>query len=223
MGDPRAEELIAALAAAVVEADAGDPRSLAAVRDALEAARRRSALPAALESAAETLLAGLAEGAGEGRAGAALADLGRLLDGDRRPAPAAGGRVERDAETVDLIGDFIEESTEALTRADELLLAIEKSGPDPSKVHALFRVFHTIKGVAGFLDLVEIVSLAHATEGLLNLARDKQLDLDGEAFDVVFDATALLRRMLDELHRAVEARVAVPADPDVPALVARID
>jgi two-component system chemotaxis sensor kinase CheA len=220
MGDPRAEEVIAALAAAVVEAEVGDPRSLAAVRAALEAARQGSTLPAPLAAAADAILAGLA---GPGTAGAALAELGRLLDGDRRPTPSPGGRVERDAETVDLIGDFIEESTEALTRADELLLGIEKSGPDPAKVHALFRVFHTIKGVAGFLDLVEIVSLAHATEGLLNLARDKQLDLDGEAFDVVFDATALLRRMLDELHKAVEARIAVPVDPDVPSLVARID
>jgi two-component system chemotaxis sensor kinase CheA len=220
MGEPRAEELIATLAAAVVEADPGDERSLVAVRDALGAARRAGALPPALAAAAEPLLARLG---GPGGAGDALAELGRLLDGERAPSPPSTGRVERDTETVDLIGDFIEESTEALTRADELLLAIEKGGPDPGKVHALFRVFHTIKGVAGFLELTEIVSLSHSTEGLLNLAREKQIDLDGEAFDVVFEATALLRRQLDELRHAVEASVAAPVDPEVAALAARID
>jgi two-component system chemotaxis sensor kinase CheA len=221
MGDPRAEALIAALAAAVVEADAADAGSLASVREALEAARSRSALPPALADAADAVGSMLAA---QATAGDALAELGRLLDADRTPARPrpASGPVTRDTETVDLIGDFVEESTEALSRADELLLAIEKSGPDPAKVHALFRVFHTIKGVAGFLELPEIVSLAHATEGLLNLAREKQIDLDGEPFDVVFDATALLRRQLEELHRAVSARVAVPSDPDVPALVERI-
>jgi two-component system chemotaxis sensor kinase CheA len=220
MGDPRDEELVAALAAAVVEADAADAPSLAAVREALAAARRRAVLPGALEAAADGLLARLATADG---AGAALSELGRLLDGDRKPSPRPTGHVERDTETVDLIGDFIEEATEALARADELLLGIEKSGPDPAKVHALFRVFHTIKGVAGFLELQEVVSLAHATEGLLNLAREKQIDLDGEPFDVVFDATALLRRQLDDLHRAVEARVAVAVDPEVAMLVVRID
>jgi two-component system chemotaxis sensor kinase CheA len=222
MAERRGEDLLAALAAAVVEADPKDARSLASVRTALDAARRAQALSRALAEAADGLLARLQP---RGDAAAALAELGRLLDEGARPAkPApAGGRVERDTETVDLIGDFIEESTEALTRADELLLAIEKGGPDPAKVHALFRVFHTVKGVAGFLELPEIVSLAHATEGLLNLAREKQLELDGEPFDVVFDATALLRRQLEELHRAVEASVAAPVDPDVPALVARIE
>jgi two-component system chemotaxis sensor kinase CheA len=220
MGIPRADELVAALAAAVVEADAADARSLAAVRDALVAARDAAEAPQGLAAAADGLLERLS--AADGAAGA-LAELGRLLDGEPRPAPPTSGRVERDAETIDLIGDFIEESTEALTRADELLLAIEKGVPDPAKVHALFRVFHTIKGVAGFLELPEIVSLSHATEGLLNLAREKQIDLDGEAFDVVFDATALLRAQLEELHRAVDAGVAVPAEPEVAALTERIN
>jgi two-component system chemotaxis sensor kinase CheA len=211
---------MAALAAAVVEADAGDARSLAAVRDALAAARDVAGAPKELAAAADGLLARLS--AADGAAGA-LAELGWLLDGEPTAAPPTSGRVERDAETIDLIGDFIEESTEALTRADELLLAIEKGVPDPAKVHALFRVFHTIKGVAGFLELPEIVALSHATEGLLNLAREKQIDLDGEAFDVVFDATALLRAQLEELHRAVDAGVAVPVDPEVAALTERIN
>jgi two-component system chemotaxis sensor kinase CheA len=211
---------MAALAAAVVEADAGDARSLAAVRDALAAARDVAGAPKELAAAADGLLARLS--AADGAAGA-LAELGWLLDGEPTAAPPTSGRVERDAETIDLIGDFIEESTEALTRADELLLAIEKGVPDPAKVHALFRVFHTIKGVAGFLELPEIVSLSHATEGLLNLAREKQIDLDGEAFDVVFDATALLRAQLEELHRAVDAGVAIPVDPEVAALTERIN
>src|SRR5512145_2917262 len=89
MANPRAEELIASLAAAVVEADAGDARSLAAVREALGAARSAGVLPAALATAAEALLTRLGK---KKEAAGALADLGRLLDGDRTPAPPKTGR-----------------------------------------------------------------------------------------------------------------------------------
>ena len=54
---------------------------------------------------------------------------------------------------------------------------------------------------AGFLELGEIVSLAHTTETLLNQVREGRQALEGEAFDVTFESTARLRQLLEALQR----------------------
>ena len=215
-------ELMEALAAAVVEADPEDRRSIEEARSALAAAHAARALPSALADEYEELAGELSSEPAE-----ALRRIAQLLGDGQGAKPAAAPQTgaaiaKRDAETVELIGDFLEEGTEGLARADEMLLAIEKSGPDSDKTHALFRVFHTIKGVAGFLELAEIVSLAHITETLLNQVREGKQALQGVVFDVVFESTAALRRLLESLRKAVDAQAALAPDPEVPALVARI-
>jgi two-component system, chemotaxis family, sensor kinase CheA len=209
------------LAAAVVEADAEDARSLEDAARALEAARAAGKLPPALAAEAGELVVELAGDL----AGEALARIATLLAEAEAPkpaAPAGAASASRDAETIELVGDFLEEGLEGLAKADELLLAIEKNGPDPDKTHALFRVFHTIKGVAGFLELAQIVAPAHTTETLLNQVREGRQALAGEAFDATFEATALLRRLLETLRAAADAGVALEPQPDVGALVARL-
>lgn len=119
-------------------------------------------------------------------------------------APATAATVVRDEETVGLIGEFLSESEEGLSRADQILINVEQSGTSAESVNGLFRVFHTIKGVAGFLELPEITSLAHTTETLLNRCREGAVLLADERLDVVFDATAMVRRMLGELRTAVQ-------------------
>jgi two-component system chemotaxis sensor kinase CheA len=194
---------------------------------ALEAAHLAKALPARLDEEAAELLSELrtADLSAE-----ALRRLGELLGDAQAPAKKAAPVADlsgaassrRDAETVELIGDFLEESSEGLSRADEILLAIEKGEADHEKINALFRVFHTIKGVAGFLELSEIVSLAHTTETLLNLVREGKATLDGDAFDVTFESTALLRQMLEALRRAVDTQSDLESQPGVGGLVTRI-
>jgi two-component system, chemotaxis family, sensor kinase CheA len=221
MADRTPADTLEALAAAVVEADAEDARSLEDAARALEAARLAGALPPALATEANELGVELAGDL----AGEALARIATLLAEAQAPkavAPAGAASASRDAETIELVGDFLEEGLEGLARADELLLAIEQHGPDTDKTHALFRVFHTVKGVAGFLELGQIVSLAHTTETLLNQVREGRQPLAGEAFDATFEATALLRRLLEALRKAVDAGVALEPDPDVAALVARL-
>jgi two-component system chemotaxis sensor kinase CheA len=222
-------DLLDALAAAVVEADADDARSLEELIKALVAAKMGNALSGPLKEEAAEIASELRT---TDLAAEALKRLGQLVaDGQggsqKKPAaPAAAltgaASARRDAETVELIGDFMEESGEGLSRADEILLAIEKGEADHEKINALFRVFHTIKGVAGFLELSEIVSLAHTTETLLNQVREGRQTLEGEAFDVTFESTSRLRQMLDALRRAVDAHADLESDEAVPGLVARI-
>lgn len=137
--------------------------------------------------------------------------------------PATTQRVERDAETVALIGDFLHESAEGLSQGDRLLMNIEKDGVTPESVNALFRVFHTIKGTAGFLELTDIVKLAHTTEAMLNRCRQGELQLGGIVTDLAFDSTTAMRRLLEQLKTAVESGQAVPEEPGLGDLVHTIE
>jgi two-component system, chemotaxis family, sensor kinase CheA len=135
--------------------------------------------------------------------------------------PVVVGKV-RDPDTIALIGEFLSESEESLGRADQILMTVERDGATAESINGLFRVFHTIKGVAGFLELFDIQSLAHTTESLLNGCREGLYALVGERLDLVFDATAMMRKILGDLRVAVESSREFFTHENVAGLVARL-
>ncbi|MEM7235363.1 MAG: Hpt domain-containing protein, partial [Planctomycetota bacterium] len=88
--------------------------------------------------------------------------------------PAAAERAtptalfEADAE---IYNEFIAESNEHVESIESLLLALEKNSDDVEALNALFRAFHTIKGVSAHLGLDDISALSHETESLLDCIR----------------------------------------------------
>ncbi len=126
--------------------------------------------------------------------------------------PAAAGALPSDPEVVALFGEFHDESQESLLQADELLMSLEGAAVDPSTVDALFRIFHTIKGLAGFLDMGSIGVVAHAAETLLDLARENPATLDQHRIDLLLRTTVMVRRILGA------ARVAIDEGTELPAL-----
>ena len=91
------------------------------------------------------------------------------------------------------------------------------------EVDAIFRVFHTMKGVAGFLELSEITTLAHISETLLDQGRKGTRAIAGGVIDLLFDTTALLRRMLGDLRAAMGRGLKPARQSDLPGLVARLE
>lgn len=130
--------------------------------------------------------------------------------------------IERDADTVSLYFDFVSEGEDGLARVDEILLGAERNAIDDERVNELFRVFHTIKGVSGFLEVTSVTALAHATETLLDGARSKKWRLAGATLDVVFEASAAMRELLLTVRASVEAGHAIPESGSLPQLIARI-
>lgn len=130
--------------------------------------------------------------------------------------------VERDADTVSLYFDFVSEGEDGLARVDEILLGAQRGGIDDERVNELFRVFHTIKGVSGFLEAASVTALAHATETLLDGARSKKWTLSGATLDVVFEASAAMRELLLTVRGCVEAGCTIPESGFLPALLERI-
>lgn len=108
-----------------------------------------------------------------------------------------------------LIADFIVEAREHLHEADVQLLNIESDPKNNDALNAVYRSFHTIKGVAGFLNLKDIATLAHATEDLLDRARKGELLLVGAPIDVTFNAVDAMKQMISDVETALSTKKAL--------------
>jgi len=105
------------------------------------------------------------------------------------------------------IQTFCVELTERLGTAQELILKLESGQATEEDRNVLFRLFHTIKGEAGFLKLGLIMELFHNLEGLLDgLRKDKiavtppLIDRLFEGIDLAEKAGAILGEGRDDLE-----------------------
>lgn len=139
---------------------------------------------------------------------------------------AETGSAERvfSAQDMDILSDFILESRESLESIEVRLIDLEEDPSDMEILNAIFRPFHTIKGVSGFLDLFEINRLAHSTENLLDSVRQGSLMVDPEVVDMVLASVDILRRLLFCVETSLgEGGRMAPCDVDIHPLIDRMD
>lgn len=111
----------------------------------------------------------------------------------------------------ELLQDFLTEAGDMLGDVDSKLMELEKRPDDSALLNEIFRGFHTIKGGAGFLNASELVTLCHLTENLFDKLRNNQLTLSAELMDVIFAATAEVRKMFGALQQSQQP-AAAPAE-----------
>jgi two-component system chemotaxis sensor kinase CheA len=99
-----------------------------------------------------------------------------------------------------LIADFVVESREHLVAAEELALALEKEPGDAEAINALFRVFHSIKGLAAFLEFDRVYRFAHEVETLLDYARNRELVVTPAVIDLILASADFLSRCMDAIQ-----------------------
>jgi len=121
-----------------------------------------------------------------------------------------------------LLGDFVAEAAEHLEAADLHLLTLETEPKEEEALNAVFRAFHTIKGVASFLALDQIQSLSHEAESLLARARKGKIVLEGCAIDVTFDAVDALKKLVDSVRDCLSSGDPLALDESIPPLLVRI-
>jgi len=105
---------------------------------------------------------------------------------------------------IDLLTDFVSEAQEHIDNIDSKLLLLEKNPADVDLLNAVFRVFHTIKGAAGFLALDDIAHLAHSTENLLDAARKGDLQLADAKMDIVFESLDTMKKIIANVKLDLE-------------------
>jgi len=137
------------------------------------------------------------------------------------PAPSAASAEPPDGPTVlseppesldfmedmDLLNGFIEETLEHLESIEVNVLELEDNPGDLEIINNIFRPFHTIKGVSGFLNLTNVQTLAHSTENLLDDVRNNKRAMDSEVIEVVLKVGDCLKLMAENLRTAMDEGV----------------
>ncbi|OHB54268.1 MAG: hypothetical protein A2Y12_18540 [Planctomycetes bacterium GWF2_42_9] len=123
---------------------------------------------------------------------------------------------------VALVQDFITESREHIENAEAGLLKLENDASDTEAINLIFRAFHTIKGMAGFLNLKEIQSLSHSAENLLDKARKGTLVLQGQSMDAVFASLDALKKMVSGLKESIDSGKPVHSHPNLDSLLSEL-
>ncbi len=115
-----------------------------------------------------------------------------------------GGDEQREI----LLG-FVEEGVEMLDEVEPLLIELEEyamnSGElDLEVVNTVFRLFHSLKGGAGFLDLNTVNGVTHVAETLLDHIRKGRARLQTDHIDLLTKTCDFIRTLLaqieEELH-----------------------
>ena len=117
------------------------------------------------------------------------------------PAAAPPLPISQDPE---LISDFILESREHLANVESQLLALEQDPGNAEAINAIFRGFHTIKGLAGFLEFGDIQRFAHEVETLLDLARNARIAVDSALIDTILQSADHMTRGLRGVEAALD-------------------
>ena len=125
------------------------------------------------------------------------------------------------AQDPELLGDFVLESRENLLAIETQILKLEREPSDSEALNAAFRGFHTIKGMAGFLELPEVQRISHEVESVLDQARNFQLILTPGAIDVILAGADRLRQWVDRVESLVQNKAAAEPQP-IDDLVERI-
>ena len=164
------------------------------------------------------------EGDIDGFMGSIAALTGDHIADDVTEASKEESRPSEKAEVQDesLLRDFIIESLEYIDEIETNTLNLEQEPENKDHINAIFRPFHSIKGVAAFLNLEQIRDLAHDLETLLDKARNDELPMTSQAIDVVLDGADALKAMITRLRDDLEGKVPEPLDIDISALRKRV-
>jgi two-component system chemotaxis sensor kinase CheA len=118
---------------------------------------------------------------------------------------AGGTPVESDVEErLEMVKDFVTESRELLDTAEPQIIELERTAAsgsvDGEILNGVFRLFHSLKGTAAFLDLQNIISVTHEAETLLDIIRKKGADITPSHVDLLCRTSDFIRKVLDRVE-----------------------
>ncbi|TET79739.1 MAG: chemotaxis protein CheA [Candidatus Cloacimonadota bacterium] len=94
-------------------------------------------------------------------------------------------------------GIFRSETKEYLTQLNQYIIGLEKEPKKSNIIDAIFRNYHTIKGMAGTMGYKLIESLAHSLEDLLTLVRNGSLSVNSDTIDLMLEGTDKIEQLIE--------------------------
>ena len=110
-----------------------------------------------------------------------------------------------DEDRREMIQDFVTESRDLLDEIEPQIIELEQVVAAAGKIdekllNAIFRLFHTVKGSASFLDLQAVIQVTHEAETLLDYFRTGQLSVTSEHVDLLCRVVDFIRKVLDQVE-----------------------
>ncbi len=100
----------------------------------------------------------------------------------------------------EIVEEFLVESRDSLDQLDRELVALESNPSDKQRLASIFRVVHTIKGTAGFLQYAKLESITHVGENLLSRLRDGVIVLESVRTSALLAMVDAIRTLLEQIE-----------------------
>ncbi|QHN02489.1 hypothetical protein FTO74_03195 [Granulicella sp. WH15] len=107
--------------------------------------------------------------------------------------------------------EFLLDTGEHLSGIEAQILLLEGNPAQMQVVHSVFRAFHSIKGLAGFLGLVKVLRVTHEVETLLDHARNLRTTITPDLVDLLLGVSEYLKQEVE----ALQCRLSHRSEPPV--------
>lgn len=122
----------------------------------------------------------------------------------------------------ELIQGFLDETDEHLQMIENGLIDWESSPEDLTIIDSIFRPFHTIKGVSGFLNLSDINAFSHMYEDILDNVRKGLIQYSDYLSEAIFQGLDALREMISALVESQKQQKYVQHKVDIQYFIKKV-
>lgn len=112
-------------------------------------------------------------------------------------------------DTSQYMSMFLEESMDNLQTLNEALLQLEQNSEDVDKLNEIFRVAHTIKGMAATMGFNKMAELTHKMEDVLSNFRDGKLNVTQKVVTVLFQCLDTLEQMVNSISDGEDENISI--------------
>ncbi|HMA99508.1 MAG TPA: chemotaxis protein CheA [Spirochaetota bacterium] len=99
----------------------------------------------------------------------------------------------------EFIRAFVSEANDMIEDAEPQIGRIEDSC-DKEIVNTVFRMFHSLKGSAGYLNFKNVQNVTHEAENLLDIYRREERMPKAEEIDILYAATDFIKQLIDSVE-----------------------
>jgi len=108
------------------------------------------------------------------------------------------GKPEESKEVdQEFLQDFIEETKQHIENIEMDSLTLENKPQNMETIHSMFRAFHSIKGLAGFVEQHLVQKIAHQTETLLDQCRKGIRKVTRKVIDLVLRSGDYIKKLCE--------------------------
>lgn len=112
-------------------------------------------------------------------------------------------------DTSQYMSMFLEESSDNLQILNDSLLQLEQEPDDIDKLNEIFRVAHTIKGMAATMGFSQMTELTHKMEDVLSKFREGEIKITKDVVTILFKCLDTLEQMVNNITEGSEVQLPI--------------